>query len=85
MGYPICNIFILREGYSTVIKAESSGHKEFEYYFTGIEEALNLGDVDIRLFGKSQAWNDRRLGVILAKNKFTGQKARNFISIHKKK
>ena len=67
-----------------VIKVNNSADNDFEYELTGIEKALKLDDVDIRLFGKKKAWNARRLGVILSSNRASGQKARNFISIQKK-
>ena len=84
LSYPINNILMLREGYSTVIKANGFEDKNFDYKFSGIEKALELDDVDIRLFGKPKAWNNRRLGVILSKNREIGQKAKGLIFINKK-
>ena len=84
LSYPINNVLMLREGYSTVIKANGFEDKIFDYKFSGIEKALELGDVDIRLFGKPKAWNNRRLGVILSKNREIGQKAKSLIFINKK-
>ncbi|MAK09307.1 MAG: formate-dependent phosphoribosylglycinamide formyltransferase [Rhodobacteraceae bacterium] len=84
LSYPINEISILREGYSTVIKADGFADRGFDYKFSGIEKALELENVDIRLFGKPKAWNERRMGVILSKNRKIGQKARKLISIHKK-
>ena len=84
LSYPINNILMLREGYSTVIKANGFEEKNFDYKFSGIEKALELDDVDIRLFGKPKAWNNRRLGVILSKNREIGQKAKSLIFINKK-
>ena len=84
LSYPINNILMLREGYSTVIKANGFEDKSFDYKFSGIEKALDLDDVDIRLFGKPRAWNNRRLGVILSKNREIGQKAKSLIFINKK-
>jgi phosphoribosylglycinamide formyltransferase 2 len=84
LSYPINNILMLREGYSTVIKANGLEDKNFDYKFSGIEKALELDDVDIRLFGKPKAWNNRRLGVILSKNREIGQKAKSLIFINKK-
>ena len=84
LSYPINNILMLREGYSTVIKANGFEDKNFNYKFSGIEKALELDDVDIRLFGKPKAWNNRRLGVILSKNREIGQKAKSLIFINKK-
>ena len=84
LSYPINNILMLREGYSTVIKANGFEDKNFDYKFSGIEKALELDDVDIRLFGKPKAWNNRRLGIILSKNREIGQKAKSLIFINKK-
>ena len=84
LGYPINDISILREGYSTVIKADGFDNKSFDYEFNGVEKALELEDVDIRLFGKPKAWDKRRLGVILSKNREIGQEARKLIFIEKK-
>ena len=84
LSYPINNVLMLREGYSTVIKANGFEDKNFDYNFSGIEKALELDDVDIRLFGKPKAWNNRRLGVILSKNREIGQKAKSLIFINKK-
>ena len=84
LSYPINNILMLREGYSTVIKANGFEDKNFDYKFSGIAKALELEDVDIRLFGKPKAWNNRRLGVILSKNREIGQKAKSLIFINKK-
>ena len=84
LSYPINNILMLREGYSTVIKANGFEDKNFDYKFSGVEKALELDDVDIRLFGKPKAWNNRRLGVILSKNREIGQKAKSLIFINKK-
>ena len=84
LSYPINNISMLREGYTTVIKANGFEDKNFDYKFSGIEKALELDDVDIRLFGKPKAWNNRRLGIILSKNKEIGQKAKSLIFINKK-
>ncbi len=84
LSYPINNVLMLREGYSTVIKANGFEDKNFDYKFSGIEKALELDDVDIRLFGKPKAWNNRRLGVVLSKNREIGQKAKSLIFINKK-
>ena len=83
LSYPINKVLMLREGYSTVIKANGFEDKSFDYKFLGIEKALDLEDVDIRLFGKPKAWNKRRLGVILSKNRESGQKAKSLIFIKK--
>ena len=84
LSYPINNISILRKGYSTVIKAHGFEENNFDYKFSGIQKALEFDDLDIRLFGKPKAWNNRRLGVILSKNREIGQKAKSLIFINKK-
>ena len=84
LSYPINSVLMLRKGYSTVIKANGFEDQNFDYKFSGIEKALELDDVDIRLFGKPKAWNNRRLGVILSKNREIGQKAKSLIFINKK-
>ena len=67
-----------------LLKANGFEDKSFDYKFSGIEKALELDDVDIRLFGKPKAWNNRRLGVILSKNREIGKKAKSLIFINKK-
>ena len=66
LGYPIPDISILRQGYSTVIKANAFEGRSFHYKVKGIEKALEIEGVDIRIFGKPEAWSSRRLGVIFS-------------------
>ena len=80
---PIPNILLLRKGYSTVIKALDNIPKNSEYKIEGLEKALLLNNVDIRIFGKSKAWSGRRLGVILSSDKENGQAAKRFINVLK--
>ena len=47
LGYPINEVFILREGYSTVIKADGFSDKSFDYKFNGIEKALELDKTEL--------------------------------------
>jgi len=84
LGYPIPEVVVLRKGYSTVIKADGFKNKGFDYKIKGIEKALELNNVDIRIFGKPKAWNGRRLGVVLSDSRESCKKARNFITIHQK-
>ena len=81
MGFPIPNIILLRQGYSTVIKAPSNFPNKQRYSVQGLENALKINNVDVRLFGKPLAWSNRRLGVILSTDRESGLAAKNFISI----
>lgn len=80
---PIPNILLLRKGYSTVIKAQDNIPKNSKYKIEGLEKALLLNNVDVRIFGKSTAWPGRRLGVILSSDKENGQAAKRFINVLK--
>ncbi len=82
---PIPNILLLRKGYSTVIKAGDDMPKNSKYEIKGLEKALLINNVDVRIFGKSKAWPGRRLGVILSSEKENGEAAKKFISIVKSK
>ena len=64
LNLPIPNILLLRKGYSTVIKAGNDIPKNSCFEIKGLEKALLLNNVDIRIFGKQKAWSGRRLGVI---------------------
>ena len=64
LGLPILNIIQYAPAASAVILATE---KSDSIYFTGVDEALNLSDVDIRLFGKPDSRPYRRMGVALAK------------------
>lgn len=64
LGLPIPNIIQYAPAASAVILATE---KSDSIYFTGVDEALNLPDVDIRLFGKPDSRPYRRMGVALAK------------------
>ena len=64
LGLPIPNIIQYDPAASAVILATK---KSDSIYFIGVDEALNLPDVDIRLFGKPDSRPYRRMGVALAK------------------
>ena len=81
IGLPIPNVITLRRGYSTVIKAPKEIKKNVKYKITGIEKALRLNNVDIRLFGKTKAWPERRLGVLLSSDRENGLAAKEFIKV----
>ncbi len=82
MNYPIPSIKLLKEGYSKVIQAGRNVMPKSKYSIDGISEALAIKDVDIRVFGKPYAHKNRRLGVILAKNKNLARKAIKLIKIN---
>jgi len=84
LDLPIPNVKILRKGFTSVIKTKSKEKNAFEYSFQGLENALNLDSIDIRLFGKPLAWNGRRLGVILSPDKKSAEVAKQYIKIIKK-
>jgi len=64
LGLPIPNIIQYAPAASAVILATE---KSDSIYFIGVDEALNLPDVDLRLFGKPDSRPYRRMGVALAK------------------
>jgi phosphoribosylglycinamide formyltransferase 2 len=63
LGLPIPVIRQLGPAASAVILAEQSAT---DIYFTGVETALAVPDVDIKLFGKPDSRPYRRMGVALA-------------------
>ena len=81
---PIPNILLLRKGYSTVIKAGEEISKNSNFEIVGLDKALRLNNVDVRIFGKYQAWPGRRLGVILSSDKENGLSAKKFINVVRK-
>ncbi len=85
MHLPIPNIKLIRPGNSIVIKADNNIEKASKYVIEGLEQALNLKDVDIRIFGKPTAYPNRRLGVIFADTKAKALKAKKFIKVLKSK
>jgi phosphoribosylglycinamide formyltransferase 2 len=68
LGLPIPNIIQSAPAASAVILATENSDS---IYFTGVEKALSMPDVDIRLFGKPDARPYRRMGVALAKAETT--------------
>jgi phosphoribosylglycinamide formyltransferase 2 len=63
LGLPILNIIQYAPAASAVILATETSNS---VYFTGLETALNMPNVDIRLFGKPDSRPYRRMGVALA-------------------
>ena len=68
LGLPIPNIIQYAPAASAVILATE---KSDSIYFTGVDTALRMPDVDIRLFGKPDSRPYRRMGVALAKAETT--------------
>ena len=67
LGLPIPEITLERTGASAVILAPEASPNEPRY--EGIEEALAMPRVDIRIFGKPNTRKYRRMGVALAYDK----------------
>jgi phosphoribosylglycinamide formyltransferase 2 len=68
LGLPIPNIIQYAPAASAVILATE--HSD-SICFTGVADALNTPDVDLRLFGKPDSRPYRRMGVTLAKAETT--------------
>ncbi len=68
LGLPIPNIIQYAPAASAVILADKTSDR---IYFSGIESALSVPDVDIKLFGKPDSRPYRRMGVALAKAETT--------------
>jgi phosphoribosylglycinamide formyltransferase 2 len=64
LGLPIPNIIQYAPAASAVILASENSDS---VYFTGVDQALSVPDVDIKLFGKPDSRPYRRMGVALAK------------------
>ena len=84
LGLPIPNILLLRKGYTTVIKAQKDIPENSDYEIKGLNTALKLNNVDVRIFGKPSARPGRRLGVILSSDKENGDAAKILIQVVKK-
>ena len=68
LGLPIPNIIQYAPAASAVILAAKTSDR---IYFAGVESALSVPDVDIKLFGKPDSRPYRRMGVALAKAETT--------------
>jgi phosphoribosylglycinamide formyltransferase 2 len=68
LGLPIPNIIQYAPAASAVILATEQSDS---IVFTGVEKALSIPDVDVRLFGKPDSRPYRRMGVALAKAETT--------------
>ena len=79
LGLPIPEIKLLRPGASHVVLA----NKESEMFtIDGIEDALKIPDVEVRVFGKPTTRVNRRMAVVLAPTVEIAKKAAEKISIN---
>lgn len=62
LGLPV-DTSLSRPGASKVIYGD---HDADEIYFEGVDQALQIPGIDIRLFGKPKSFKKRRMGVILS-------------------
>jgi len=62
LGLPV-NTSLYKPGASAVIYGKYDAES---ISFEGIDKALDVDGVDIRLFGKPQSYKKRRMGVVLA-------------------
>lgn len=63
LGLPINEIKLLQAGASAVVLAEEEAPS---YQVTGLEDALEFSNIDVRIFGKPNTRKYRRMGVALA-------------------
>ncbi len=63
LGLPIPDIDVERPGASAALVVDEPLTRPA---FTGVDEALSMSDVDIRLFGKPEAYPGRRMGAAVA-------------------
>ena len=75
---PIPEISLLRHGASHVLLAAEDST---QFHFEGIEQALSIPGVDLRIFGKPITRPNRRMGVILAPSVQIATKAANCIRV----
>jgi len=78
LGLPIPEITLVRPGASHVVLAtENSSH----FFIDGINDALRIPDVDVRMFGKPTTRPYRRMGVVLAPDVATAKLAAGKIQV----
>tara|TARA_B100000029_G_scaffold255318_1_gene252054 strand:- start:1833 stop:2555 length:723 start_codon:yes stop_codon:yes gene_type:complete len=75
---PIPEISLLRHGASHVLLAAEDST---QFHFEGIEQALSIPGVELRIFGKPITRPNRRMGVILAPSVQIATKAANCIRV----
>ena len=79
LGLPIPEIKLLRPGASHVVLANKESEK---FNIDGIEDALKIPDVEVRVFGKPTTRVNRRMAVVLAPTVEIAKKAAEKISIN---
>ena len=79
LGLPIPEIKLLRPGASHVVLANKESEK---FTIDGIEDALKIPDVEVRVFGKPTTRVNRRMAVVLAPTVEIAKKAAAKISIN---
>ena len=79
LGLPIPEIKLLRPGASHVVLAKKESEK---FTIDGIEDALTIPDVEVRVFGKPTTRVNRRMAVVLAPTVEIAKKAAEKISIN---
>ncbi|MFC2949528.1 formate-dependent phosphoribosylglycinamide formyltransferase [Virgibacillus sediminis] len=70
LGLPIPEIELMSPGASRALKASD---ESADYYMTGVEKALAVPGIQLRLFGKPETKAGRRMGVVLAKGADTDE------------
>lgn len=78
LGLPISEIKLVRPGASHVVLAHETTH---EFIISGINDALNIPDVDVRVFGKPTTRPYRRMAVVLAPSLEIAKEAASKISV----
>jgi len=78
LGLPIGEIKLVRPGASHVVLAHETIH---EFIISGINDALKIPDVDVRVFGKPTTRPYRRMAVVLAPSLEIAKEAAGKISV----
>ena len=79
LGLPIPEITIVRPGASHVVLAKK---ESTTFSFSGIEDALSIPGVEVRVFGKPSTRVNRRMAVVLAPDVETAKNAARKITIN---
>ena len=79
LGLPIPEIKLLRPGASHVVLANK---ESTTFTINGVEDALAIPDVEVRVFGKPSTRVNRRMAVVLAPTVEIAKKAASKISIN---
>ena len=79
LGLPIPEIKLLRSGASHVVLATKESDN---FTISGVEDALSIPDVEVRIFGKPTTRVNRRMAVVLAPTVDIAKKAAGKLSIN---